>query len=178
MKGIIFNLLQEVIEQEHDPDMWDFILEETGAEGIYSSIGSYPDENFFSLIRVISKKFKQPTENVIRWFGKTSFPLLAKRFSQLVEKYQDTPSFLLQLNDVIHPEVKKLYEGAEVPVFDFNTPDKQRIEILYSSKRKLCKLAEGFIDGAARNYKQSVQISQTQCMLKGDVHCKIICQFD
>ena len=44
----------------------------------------------------------------------------SRRCPQLFEPHDSTRSFLLTLNDIIHPEVRKLYPGADVPEFDFD----------------------------------------------------------
>ena len=83
---------------------------------------------------------------------------------------------------VIHAEVRKLYPGAEVPVFEFETPagsaSHDTLVIHYRSKRQLCQLAEGFIAGAADHFKESVGLSQPSCMLEGAVECQLVCKFD
>ena len=47
----------------------------------------------------------------------------------------------------------------------------------YRSKRKLCALAEGMIDGAAGYYAQVVTIEQPLCMNRGDDKCELVCTF-
>ena len=50
-------------------------------------------------------------------------PLFAVRYPQFFEPHDCTRSFVLTLNDIIHPEVRKLYPGADVPEFDFGIRD-------------------------------------------------------
>ena len=54
MKGIIFNLLEEVVIRDHGADTWDELLNATSLDGAYTSLGSYPDEHIQVL--VISKR--------------------------------------------------------------------------------------------------------------------------
>jgi hypothetical protein len=86
-------------------------------------------------------------------------------------------AFVLTLNNIIHPEVRKLYPGADVPVFDFATPKADTVEVGYVSKRKLCAFAEGLIEGSAKHYKEEVIIKQPKCMLRGDPKCVLVCTF-
>ena len=65
-------------------------------------------------------------------------PLFAERYPQLFEPHDCTRSFVLTLNDIIHPEVRKLYPGADVPEFDFGIRDDDRLVMGYRSPRKLC----------------------------------------
>jgi hypothetical protein len=91
--------------------------------------------------------------------------------------HTSTRPFLLTLNDIIHPEVRKLYPGADVPVFDFDTPAPHVLVIGYRSARRLCAFAEGLIAGAARHYAEEVTIHQPECMNRGDERCLLICSF-
>lgn len=181
MKGIIFNLLEEVITEEYDEDAWDLLLEAASVEGAYSSLGSYPDGEFLKLLAEMPAAVHAPREDLIRWFGRKAIPILAERYPIFFEPHDSTRSFLLTLNDIIHPEVRKLYPDADVPVFDFHVREdveslpNQALALGYRSARRLCTLAEGFIAGAADHYEERVSIEQPKCMNRGDDSCLLIC---
>lgn len=86
-------------------------------------------------------------------------------------------SFLLTLNDIVHPEVRKLYPGADAPDSDFETPDPGVLLLGYRAHRRLCALAEGFSVGAARLFGEPVSLDQLRCMIRGDDRCVIYCVF-
>jgi hypothetical protein len=48
MKGIVFNLLEEVIRKEHGEDAWDALLEVTELDGAYTSSGAIPTRTWAS----------------------------------------------------------------------------------------------------------------------------------
>ena len=182
MKGIIFNLLEEVVSNHVSDDAWDDILLSAGAEGAYTSLGNYPDEEFAGLLGALAKKSGKTDRDVLKWFGHLSMPYLAQRYPEFFATHLGLRSFLLSLNDVIHAEVRKLYPGAEVPVFEFETPAgataHDTLIIHYRSKRRLCQLAEGFIAGAADHFKEPVNVAQSSCMLDGAAECAIVCRFE
>src|SRR5438874_2247890 len=43
MKGVVFNLLEEIVVREHGEETWDLLLERAGLGGVYTSLGNYPD---------------------------------------------------------------------------------------------------------------------------------------
>lgn len=182
MKGIIFNLLEEVVTQEHGEQAWEDLLDRSGAEGVYTSLGSYPDQEFLALLQALSSGVGPTAGEPLRWFGRAAIPLLAQRYPILFQGHDSTRSLLGALNDIIHPEVRKLYPGADVPVFDFDPipgqelPD-QTVIIGYRSRRRLCALAEGFIQGAADHFGEQVTVEQQRCMLRGDDRCALLCTF-
>src|SRR5919199_3218906 len=143
MKGIVFSLLQEVVTREYGEDTWDDLLDAAGLDGVYTSLGSYPDEQLQTLVSAASAALKRPPEDVIRWFGRNAVHLLAATYPQLFTPHTSTRPFVLTLNDIIHPEVRKLYPGADVPVFDFSEAPNGALAMGYASARKLCAFAEG-----------------------------------
>ena len=171
MKGIVFNLLEEAVSTEYGEAAWDQLLEAAGLDGAYTSLGSYSDDEIFALVRVASEALSTPQEDVLRWFGQRAMPLLAKRFPPFFANHANTRSFLLTLNNIIHPEVRKLYPGAQTPVFDFDTSRADRLTIGYNSPRRLCALAEGFMRGAAGHFGERLEVEQSQCMHHGAARC-------
>ena len=182
MKGIIFNLLEEVVTSDVGEDAWDAILESAKAEGAYTSLGNYPDAEFAGLIGALSERTGKDCREMLKWYGHRSMPHLAQHYPEFFSPHSGLRSFLLSLNDVIHAEVRKLYPGADVPIFEFETPagaaSHDTLIIHYRSKRRLCQLAEGFIAGAADHFKERVVVTQPSCMLDGATGCQLVCKFE
>ncbi len=177
MKGIVFNLLEEVVRRDYGEDTWDALLEAAELDGVYTSLGSYADEELIKLVGAASKALDTPPDEVIRWFGRNAIPLLAERYPLFFEPHTTTRSFILTLNDIIHPEVRKIYPGAQVPVFEFDTSSDGVVQMTYYSERKLCALAEGMIEGAAALFGEQVRLEHPKCMLRGDESCQLTIAF-
>jgi len=171
MKGIVFNLLEHIVRREHGEDAWDGLLDSAKLDGAYTSLGSYPDADLFKLVGAASAALKLPADTVVRWFARNALPLLANKYPQFFQPHKSTRPFLLTLNDIIHPEVRKIYPGADVPVFDFEASADDVLVMGYRSPRKLCAFAEGLIEGAAAHYGEEVTIEQPRCMHRGDEKC-------
>lgn len=171
MKGIIFNLLEEVVTSEYGDATWDGLLEQAGLDGAYTSLGSYGDEQAVALVDVAATTLGISPQDVLRWFGMRAMPLLAVRFPSFFAPHSSARSFLLTLNNIIHPEVRKLYPGAATPVFSFEHEPDGSLLVRYNSARRLCALAEGFIHGAAAFYHERVEIRQPHCMHDGALEC-------
>lgn len=177
MKGIIFNLLEQVVSGEFGDEVWDSLLDATGLDGAYTAVGSYEDEDLMKLVSAASSSLGKSPDEIVRWFGASSLPLLAIRYPQFFEGHSDTRSFILTLNDVIHPEVRKLFPGAYAPSFEFSTKGDDELELSYFSHRKLCSFAEGLIEGASNHYSEDVSIEQTACSKRGDEKCVLKVRF-
>ena len=57
MKGIVFNVVESIIEREFGGEMWDTLIDEAIVDGAYTSLGNYPDEDLYALIDVASRKW-------------------------------------------------------------------------------------------------------------------------
>jgi Haem-NO-binding len=124
MKGIIFNLLEDVVISNHGADSWDQLLATAALDGVYTSLGSYPDEQIQDLVGAASRKFGLTPFEVLRWFGQQAIPLLFERYPAFFNAQSSTRPFVLSVNSIIHPEVRKIYPGADVPTFEFrHAPD-------------------------------------------------------
>ena len=177
MKGIIFNLAEEVVSRQHGEDTWDAVLDQAGVAGSYTSLGNYPDSDLLAIVAAAARMLGTDEGSVLRAVAQGSIPLLAERYPHFFTPHSNACQFLLTLNDIIHPEVRKLYAGADVPNFAYELDNDDSVTLLYGSHRKLCTLAEGFIHGAAQHYGQDVDVEQPTCMLRGDEVCRLRCEF-
>ncbi len=173
MKGIIFNLVEDSVVDAHGLETWDQILEKAGLDGAYTALGNYPDADFVALISAGSSMLGIEPPDLTREIGRDALGRLAERFPRFFTPHDSVRSFLMTLNDVIHPEVLKLHHDSTPPAFWFDEPGPDHLVVHYRSQRKLCALAEGLIEGAAEYYGQGAIVTQTQCMLEGADHCAL-----
>ncbi|WP_059017326.1 heme NO-binding domain-containing protein [Mycobacterium sp. M26] len=173
MKGAFFNLLEEVVVANYGDQTWDELLDAAGLDGVYTSLGSYDDDDMTRLVSAAGAALTLPDDEVLRWFGRQAIPHMVKRWPDYFTAHEQTVPFLRSLNDVIHPEVRKLYAGAYCPHFDFTSPANGSLLIGYRSPRRLCGLAHGFILGAADHYGESLTVQHVECMHDGSTRCLV-----
>lgn len=171
MKGVIFNLLQEVVSAAHGADAWDDILDEAGVSGAYTSLGSYDDEEWETLVETASARLSLSRNELLRWFGQDAMPHLARAYPVFFEGHVSSRSFLAGVNDIIHAEVHKLYAGAACPHLKLRTIDAGGVSMAYTSQRRMCALAQGFTEGAARQFNEVITFEHAACVEKGDSVC-------
>jgi hypothetical protein len=177
MKGIVFNLLEECVRKAHGEDAWDSMLDAANVDGTYTSLATYPDATLYSLVGAASKALGLPPADIVRWFGREAAGVFAERYPEFFGGHKDTRSFLGTLNDIIHPEVRKLYPGADVPSFTYEDHPDGRLSMGYHSHRKLCSFAEGLIEGSAARFGEKATIEQPTCVHRGDAHCTLVIGF-
>ena len=171
MKGIIFNVVEDAIVAEHGEEVWDALLGKAGVDGAFTSIGNYPDEALFALVAAGAEALGVSPTDLTRHLGHAALLGLAERYPHFFTPHTDARSFLLTLNDVIHPEVRKLHADTNPPEFWFDTPTPDGLVVHYRSERGLCALAEGMIAGTGAHYGQAVSVDQVACMHEGSDNC-------
>lgn len=173
MKGVVYNVLEEIVSREHGESTWDTLLDEAGVDGIYTSLGNYPDSELLAIVDAASAALGMTRDEVIRWFGQNALPLFAQRYPTLFEPHSEVRTFVLTLNEIIHPEVRKVYPGAAPPDFAFDASSPDLVVMDYTSARRLCAFAEGLLFGLADFYGERIAVTQSECMNRGDDRCRI-----
>ena len=173
MTGVLFNVVEEVVDETLPEGTWDRALDGAGVRGAYTSLGNYPDEQLVGIVGSISEQSGLPVPDVLRHAGQHGFGHLVERHPELVGDVDDLPTLLAQLDAVIHPEVLKLYPEATPPMFSVESSDDQLTTMRYTSPRQLCFLAEGLIHGAAEHYATAVTVTQSECVHEGGTSCVI-----
>src|SRR5438477_3791262 len=95
MKGIVFNLLEEVVLRQYGPETWDDLLDGAGAAGSYTSLGNYSDEEMHRLVVTAATTLDLTPAAVLRWFGQQAMPVLAERYPQFFDRHDSARNFIL-----------------------------------------------------------------------------------
>lgn len=173
MKGVIFNVLEELVIETAGMAAWNSILNKTGSDGIYTSGESYSDDELFALVGEICIALDMPAEKVVGIFGEYLFDQLDARHPDFTANASDLKFFLISVDTVIHGEVLKLYTNPNLPRFEYQDKGEKQLTMLYRSPRKLCILAEGLVRGAAKRFGNEVSIEHPVCMHNGADHCQL-----
>lgn len=174
MKGIIFNLVEEVVVDDYGVETWEDLLDLTHVQGAYSAVGSYPDAEFTALVEAGSEQTGMSEQDLLRHIGRKAIPVLRQRYPEFFEMHSNCRGLLGSLNEVIHPEVRKLFEAAQPPIFAMTEAEDGSLTMEYHSHRSMCALAEGLIMGTADEYGDPVTVTQTKCKLQGAAFCVLL----
>lgn len=174
MKGIIFNILEALIVEKFGDETMEEIYANVNFSGdILPFIGpeTYPDSDLLAIIAFLSKKTSISVDDLIFEFGKFMFPVFFNKYPIFFEKIDAPIEFLKSVNDIIHVEVKKIFEKAIPPRVTIKQINENRIVLFYYSERKLCKLLEGLIEGLASHFNKKISYTHTACMKLGEDQC-------
>lgn len=174
MKGVLFNVVEDVVTEALSADAWDDVLDAAGVDGSYTSLGTYPDGDLFAIVQSTADLAGLSVDETLRLAGRLGFKHLVGRNPSLVEGYADWQQLVSALDDIIHPEVRKIYPDAEVPGFATMPTDDEALHVTYTSRRGLCALAEGLIEGAGAWFGRQVTVEQTDCVHRGAGACVML----
>ncbi|MES2802477.1 MAG: heme NO-binding domain-containing protein [Bdellovibrionota bacterium] len=173
MKGIVFNLVEEFISKNWGEDKYEEILAlcPLHTKEPFVGPGTYPDSDLMVIVGKAADVLGISVSEALRAFGKFMLPQLVGKFPNFITPYKHPKDFLMTIDSVIHVEVRKLYKDAETPRFVFQDTGPNQLSFDYQSKRKLCSLVEGMLDGVSEHYKMPIKYTQTKCYSKGDGAC-------
>lgn len=176
MKGVVFNLLEEYIEENLGEGSYEEILGKCTltTKVPFVGPGTYPDEDLIAIVAETIKMAGIHLPEALRSFGRFCFYKLSEKYPGFVSPYTHPKPFLKSVESIIHVEVKKLYEDAQPPGFTYLDSTSDRLIIQYRSGRRLCQFMEGLIDGVAGHYQSPIKYKQRTCMLDGGE----VCEFD
>jgi hypothetical protein len=170
MKGVLFSVVEQVVVNRFGEDTWDTVLERARLDGIYTSLGDYPDSELMAIVNAISQTLNVPVDDVLVLGGHDGFGVLASHHPSLLTGLDRWQDVLVHLEDIIHPEVHKIYAGASAPEFGTTEiPGGMLVE--YRSQRRLCHLAEGLIRGTGDHFGTPVEVTHRSCIDRGEERC-------
>ena len=174
MKGMVFNSLQQFVEERQGIEIWDRAVRTCAMPsiGIYVSTKNYDDEELALLIAFLSETLTTAKADLVKAFGKYIFVELLAMAPEKAKQAENLKAFLLMVQNIIHAEVNKLYQDSNLPEFDYKE-HKDTLFMIYRSPRKLCYFSEGLILGAADYFREQVTINQSKCMHTGAEYCQI-----
>ena len=173
MKGILFNVVQDVVTEALSADAWDDVLDAAGVPGSYTSLGTYPDTDLAPIVQAIADLADLSFEETLRLAGVLGFKHLARRNPALIDGIGGWRKLISSLDDIIHPEVRKIYPDAEVPGFA-TVDDGDALRVTYTSQRGLCALAHGLMEGAGAWFQGELRVEHTSCVHRGDDVCVML----
>ena len=170
MKGIVFTEFFELIEELHDYEMVDRVIQESKVEsgGNYTAIGSYDFQELVKLLSTYSNISGNSIDTSLRLFGHKLLKAFNSGYGGFFEPYDSARDFLKTVDSTIHVEVYKLYPDAELPSIQVEEIDDHSFKLTYRSLRALGALAQGLIEATFELYEDphSTEIESTS--EKGD----------
>ena len=180
MKGIIFNLFEEFLDDTQGAGIYEQVIAsahlDTPDPDLMVAPGTYPDADFEAILNAAADHCRTDGDDLLRAFGRYALPLLAQRYPLFFTPFDHPRDFLKQTGMVHHVEIKKLYKDAQTPAFACRE-DGDALVLRYDSERALCPPVEGLITGLGDYYQVPIQASHERCHRQGAAYCEFRLRF-
>ena len=172
MHGLILVQLQKFAQQTLGSEEWRSALSKSGLDRTSFSAGLvYEDRQALELIVLAAETLNVPVDEVVEMFGRFLSTELIRLYHRVIKPHWRTLDIIENTETFIHSAVRVGNPGAVPPVLDAIRLSENELHLLYSSDRKLCKLAIGIIKGLADHFQEVIEIHKDSCMLHGDPFC-------
>lgn len=160
MKGVVFTEFLELVEEQFGYETVDKIIMASNSPtgGAYTAVGTYPFSELAQMLGHLSEITGIPATDLLVVFGKHLFDTFHKSYNHFFQGSQDAFDFLMNIEDYIHVEVRKLYPDAELPTFESRKSNENTLHLIYVSERKLYPLAQGLIERSLEHFKVEASI--------------------
>ena len=153
--------------------------EVTAGEPRYLLSEAYPDERFGRLVDRACKASGLSVDELLEDFGVfTAEQTFASLYPALFALSGSTRAFLLTVERPIHELVRTVMREASPPKLSVSESGDNGVSIVYTSRRRLCSLLRGLVQGTARHYGETVHIDEPTCMHRGDEACTFELRFE
>lgn len=180
MQGVIYTILSDMVIENYGMELWNDVISDAAIEsgGAFTAGVQYNDSELIGIVTQLSQKLSVPVNDLVQSYGEYLFPKLLEQLPLDDIDMSNMRTFLLQVDSVIHKEVKRIHPDAYLPSFEYEENAKDSLTMLYRSKRKLCALSEGLLMGASKYFATPITIHHCKCMHKGDDHCRLEIHMD
>lgn len=162
MKGVIFTEFLDFADRRLGTSVVETALAKLDlpSGGAYTAVGTYAHGELVAILNELCRSTgHQPTE-MLREFGRSLFPVLARSYPALVQPESDVLTMLERIDSVIHVEVLKLYPDAQLPTFHHERRGPHELVLDYRSERSFGDLAEGLLRGCIEHFQEPVEITR------------------
>lgn len=161
MKGVVFTEFLEFIEDKFGFDTSDEMIEKStlSTGGVFTQAGNYPFDDLFSMIKSLSVITNIEISKLVEAYGEHLFSKLIVIYPKPIKDYDNTFDFVKNVENVVHPEVKKLYPDSDLPHFENVECNENELTFVYVSNKPLMDFAKGLIMGCSKFYKENIEVS-------------------
>ncbi|WP_028115158.1 heme NO-binding domain-containing protein [Ferrimonas senticii] len=162
MKGIVFTEFVDMVDQQFGMEITEAMLDsvELASGGAYTQVGDYHHGEMVDLVVALAKQVDLPVEQLLIAYGRALFDRLVTIHKIDIYRFSDSFDFLQQVENNIHKQVRKLYDNANPPTFEFDEVNGNTMVMRYHSHRGFGAVAEGLILRCIERYEEQTKLTR------------------
>jgi len=174
MHGIVLSELERFLITKAGLNGWESIKASSGlSTRVFVQVSTYPDEEAQTLLASAARRLNWDSDRLLREFGVYLAPSLMRRYRFMVRPEWKTLELLEHTESVLHAAVRKRTPDATPPRLVVRRMDANQVLVSYASRRRMCALVHGIIQGLAQVYEERIEVVERQCMNKGAASCRL-----
>ena len=172
MHGTIFCVTQKFVEANYGTQTWLDLLEQAECPvKRFSPVQIYPDEYIGAIVGVACKALIMEPAALLRELGKFAASELINFAQSLLHPSWKTFEVIMNVETLIHTTIKHQNSKAQPANIQSFRVGENEIEVVYTSRRRLCALAHGILEGIAEYYEEDITVEQITCTQEGNTFC-------
>ncbi len=172
MHGTIYCVTQKFVEANYGNQTWLDLLEQADCPVTrFSPVQIYPDEYIGAIVGVACKALSVEPAALLRELGKFAAGELINFAQSLLHPSWKTFEVIMNVETLIHTTIKHQNSKAQPANIQSFRVGENEIEVVYTSRRGLCALAHGILEGIAEYYDEDITVDQVTCTTEGNTFC-------
>ncbi|MEO1234636.1 MAG: heme NO-binding domain-containing protein [Myxococcota bacterium] len=175
MKGMVFREFLNLVESKFGEDTVDDVIEaaELASGGSYTSVGTYDHGEMVALVVELSKQVDLPVVDLLHAFARHLIAFFAESHPHFFAEAGDVFTFIENVHEHIHVEVRKLYPQAELPHLRAERLEPDGLDVRYRSARNFEDLAHGLMLAAGEYFGEPLDIVMDKLSDGGGVRFQV-----
>jgi predicted hydrocarbon binding protein len=175
MHGTIFAELKQFVTARLGDGAWERLLETAGLGlRVYLPIRAYPDEELNRIVMAASETTGIAPAPLLEQFGLFIAPHLLAMYRSLLRPEWKTLDVVEHAESTAHRAVRLQQPEATPPYLQAERTGPNQVTVRYTSKRKLCFVAKGIVQGLAAEFDEPLRIAEPECMHRGGEACILV----
>src|ERR1700694_938969 len=173
VQGVILDEMRMYVVDAFGGPTWSQVLTGSGrpADHSYLLDQAYPDQELGMLAMHAAQITGKPLPDILEEFGEAMVPDMFRYYSILVNPRWSFIDFLLGMEPVLHSALHLHAPGALPTKVQATRPSPSSVRVIYDSPLRACAAVRGVIKGAALHYGVEIEITENECVLRGDPAC-------
>jgi hypothetical protein len=175
MLGFTFQALKKFAIEKYGPATWERVVQATDLYGrSYLIHKAYPDEEAAAVIEALAAAVGSTVPKIMEAFGESAAPAFLDMAKAMIRPEWKTLDILEHTESTIHTRIRAQLAEAKPPHLVCRRIRPDAVQVIYSSKRKLCPTVRGISRGLAKIFNEQIHIDEQQCMYHGHIACRMV----
>lgn len=137
-----------------------------------------PASDLCEILEKAETQLPGSSEEVRRSIGRKALRRLSLEHPSFFLDAENTEKFLAEFEEIIYPELSRLFPEMGFPEIAVEDSSQGRMEIVYEYEDSPCRFIEGLLEGLADRFGEHAEIARPECVKDGDELCRFLVRIE